>query len=162
MSAAYNFTRSGAGDYSIEPLNLFTYVDGDGALKDLYATVEGVAEVKLSGILAVSRRGDDPVPLPPTPKVPKFQDCTVAQEVALTALALEAEEWVASAIEHLEFNSFSLRYHRWFGLKQSDRWKSVLKHYAEIFASSIPQYNYICTVRHPTWAAWSCACIFQS
>ena len=56
VSAAYDFTRSGTREYSIEPSNLFTYIDADGTPKDLYATVGDIAKVKLSGNLGVSGR----------------------------------------------------------------------------------------------------------
>ena len=51
---AYDFTHFGVGNYSIEPSNFFAYVGGDGTPKDLYATVEGVAKIRLFGDLAVS------------------------------------------------------------------------------------------------------------
>jgi len=54
VSAAYGFTRSGAGHYSIKPSNVFVYVGDDRTPKGLYAIVEVVIEVKLSGNLAVA------------------------------------------------------------------------------------------------------------
>jgi len=77
VSATYNFTRSGAGHYSIEPSNLLTYVDADGTPKDIRATVEDVAKVKLSGNLAVSRAHDKRI---------SYASCSYVEQVlAMTA-----------------------------------------------------------------------------
>ena len=155
MSTAYNFTRSGAGDYSIEPSNLFTYVDGDGALKDLYATVEDIAEVKLSGILAVSRHVYDKC------NSPRFQDCSWDEERDITSAAIKADTYAEESYNYLEHIwSDSVRYFRWFGWFAEHRWKILLEHFRKIKDGPTVNFIYICTDEEPTWYAWVCACIF--
>ena len=39
VSAAYDFTRSGAGEYYIEPSDVFIYVDADGTPQQFHAIV---------------------------------------------------------------------------------------------------------------------------
>ena len=127
MSAAYNFIRTGAGGYSIEPSNFFTYVDGDGTLKNLYVIFEDVAKVELSGDLAVSRRdydkrGDSP-----------FEGCTVDEMLILIDAAFYSEIYVKEAYDYIKPLSGSTpRYRRWLGEYTGPR-----KEIAEDFFSSI-------------------------
>ena len=55
VSAAYDFTRSGAGEYYIEPSDVFIYVDADGTPQQFHAIVRDAVKVRLSGNLSVSR-----------------------------------------------------------------------------------------------------------
>jgi len=108
VSAAYNFTISGAGNYSIEPSSLFTYVDPDGTLKVLHATVEDIAEVRLSGNLIVSRAFDRRA----------LRDCTFSQRVAIVAAYAEAVIRIHNAIDFLTAMSLinpPPRWTTWFG-----------------------------------------------
>ena len=93
VSAAYNFTRSGGGGFSIKPSTRFTYVDGDGTLKDLYATVGDVARVKLSGDLDIS---------PPISYTRgRFLGCSADEVTALITSTLDAGVIVQRAIQYL-------------------------------------------------------------
>ena len=155
MATAYNFTRSGAGDYSIEPSNLFTYVDGDGALKDLYATVEDVAKVKLSGILAVSRHVYD------KRNLPRFQHCSWDEARDITSAAMGADDYAEDSYNHIErLWTGSVRYLTWFGFLTEPRRATALDHFRKIRGRPTVNFTYVCTDRDPTWFAWVCACIF--
>ena len=59
VPSTYSFAQSEAGDDSIEPSNLFAYIDADETPKDLHATVEGIAKAKHSHNLAASRNPHD-------------------------------------------------------------------------------------------------------
>ena len=112
VSAAYNFSLSGAGNYSIKPSSLFTYIDHvDGTPKDLHATVEDIPEVRLSGNLIVSRvlnRRDG-----------ERQGCTPLQSFNLDLAIGEADVLIEDAILFLgtRMNSPSPppRWTTWFG-----------------------------------------------
>ena len=109
VSTAYNFARSGAGNYSIEPSNLFTYVDVGGTLKDLYATVGDIAEVRLSGNLAVSRALD---------KRGTMINCTLYQQLDIYLAALKAQIYARNAycfLDSIDEKNPPPRYTRWFG-----------------------------------------------
>lgn len=56
VSTAYDFTRSGAGSYSIAAAaNRFYYVDGTGTPAELFATLSDAHVTDVSGKLAVAR-----------------------------------------------------------------------------------------------------------
>jgi peptidyl-Lys metalloendopeptidase len=109
VSAAYDFTRSGAGMYSIEPSSLFTYVDGNGITRDFNATVEDVAEVELFGNLAVSRAHDKRI----------FLNCDQFQAYSIRKAIEHARGLVVKAHNYLRgINANTLdtrRYNTWFG-----------------------------------------------
>ena len=93
MSAAYDFTQPGAGDYSIELFNLFTYVDAGGPPKNLHATVEDVAGVRLSHSLVPSRVYN---------KRADYHGCTVDHMLVLAAAAVGAQGYADEAYTYLK------------------------------------------------------------
>jgi len=153
VSAAYNFTRSGAGDYSIGPSTLFTYVDADGTTKDLDATVEGVAEVKLSGNLAVSRGHD---------KRADFNSCSSTQQTQLTDAADGAQMYAFNAYGYISgLKSGTPRYTTWFGEYNSTRKNTVQSHYQLINGGQYSSFTYDCSCTEKDTFAFVCAYIFQ-
>ena len=126
--AADRFTQSGTGDYPIEPPNPFTYVDADDTPKDLYATAEGIAKVKLPGSLAVPRSIHDKRVL----LGPKIQECAKSDKVDIRAAIREAEEDLASAyssVRNLKLGDAGLDtdlFERWFGT-YTDGGRSTVK-----------------------------------
>lgn len=85
MAAAYNFTGTGEGIYTIEPSNLFTYVDAAGDLVDIRAANE-FSEVDLSGVLSTSR----------LEKRVTFSGCSASQQTQIIAAANAANTLVSS------------------------------------------------------------------
>ena len=71
MADAYDFSKSGAGEHSVEASNLLTYVDDDGTPKNFYATVGTIPKVKLSSVPPISRIHD---------KRAGFHSCTSDQQ----------------------------------------------------------------------------------
>ena len=114
VSATYNFTLSGTGNYSIEPSSHFTYLDVNGTLKDLHATVEDIAEVRLSGNLIVSRAFDRRA----------LRDCT---SIDLIYFAHAIEEARARITDAIAFISQMIdtggdpppRWKTWFGPRRA-------------------------------------------
>ena len=154
MSAAYNFTRSGGGGYSIKPSNRFTYVDGDGTLKDLYATVGDVARVKLSGDLDIS---------PPISYTRgRFLGCSADEVTALITSTLDAGVIVQRAIQYLAGLTVGTpRYTVWFGVYVFDRKEAVRALYARIDACKMRTFTFVCTCRDPRYVGFVCECILQ-
>jgi hypothetical protein len=102
-----------AGDYSIRPSNLFTYVDTDGTPKNLYATVEDVGTIKLSGNLAVSRVHD---------KRANFDSCSQNQQLTLAAAAATAKSLAFNAYAYLlGISSTTYWYGLWYGRYDASR-----------------------------------------
>lgn len=156
VSTAYNFTRSGAGDYTIEPSNLFTYVDADSILKDLYATVEGVAEVTLSGNLAVPRSRD---------KRASFTGCSPENQSDLDIAASNAQKYATVAFEYLK-PIWGLtgppRYTTWFGTYTPHRKDIAQYHFGKIRNNQFSSFTYHCTCTDPSIFSYVRAYIFQS
>jgi peptidyl-Lys metalloendopeptidase len=136
VSAAYDFTRSGAGDYSIESSNLFAYVDADGTSKNWYATVEDVAAVKLSGVLAVSRVHG---------KRATFDSCTLAMESRLNASAASAQHLAANPYHSVSSpSSGPNRYTLWFGAHDASRIGTVQNYFELISSHDFSSFTYDC------------------
>jgi len=154
VPGAYNFTKSGSGDYSIEPSNLFTYVDADGTPKDLYATVEDAIEVKLSGNLAVSRPHD---------KRASFVSCSATRQSQINAAASSAQGLANNAHSYLQsISSGTRRYTTWFGAYTASRKSTVQSHFRLINSRQFSGFTYDCTCTDSGIYAYVCTYILQS
>ena len=123
VSPAYEFSYSGVGDYSIEPSNFFAYVDGDGTPKDLCATVEGIAKLRLSGDLAVSPHIHDK-------RQGSFLGCEKRERAVLRARRDSAHTAIVNAYGYTRLIPWDLttaRLFTWFG-DYSHRRRLVVEH----------------------------------
>ena len=157
VSAAYNFTRCGAGGYFIKPSNLFTYVDAGGAPKNLRATIEDVAEVKLSGNLAVSRvhhKRDGA----------KFSQCSDSQQTQINTAVPNAQAYASNAFGYLAAaTQGTARYTTWFGVYSTPRRDIVQSHFSSIKTNQFSSYTYNCNcVFTGGYFGYVCAYILQS
>ena len=157
VSAAYNFTLSGAGNYSIKPSSLFTYIDVNGTLKDLHATVEDVAEVTLSGNLIVSRALDR--------RDLTILDCTDMQTLGLRDALRGASRVLKGTIAFLtSMNKETLpfRWTTWFGYTDECRMEYVRRVYYSVGANLL-KFTYQCSpCENYPYITHVCAYIFQS
>ena len=154
VSAAYNFTKSGSGDYSIEPSSQFTYADADGTIKDLYAIVGDVAKVKLSGNLAVSRVHD---------KRATFVSCSAPRQTQLNTAAASAQTYANAAYTYIRgISSGTNRYKTWFGTYTASRKNTVQNHFQLISSRQFSSFTYDCSCTSPGIYAYVCAYILQS
>ena len=154
VSSAYNFTLSGPGQYSIEPSNLFTYVDADGTLKDLHATVVDVAEVNLSGTLAVSRVHDQRT---------GFIGCSANRQSQIHAAARSAQAYSRNSYRYLAgISRGTRRYTTWFGAYVTARKNTVQNNFRLINSRQFSSFTYDCTCNDRDLYAYVCAYIFQS
>ena len=155
VSAAYDFTQSGPGYYSIEPSNLFTYLDADGTLKNLYATVEDVAEVGLSGTLAIPRVRSKRVP---------FINCSLDKQSTISTAAASAQAYASEAYSYLRgISGGTPRYTEWFGLYTPPRKSIVENHFQLISSRSFSSFTYDCAppkCKNPGVSAYVCPYIF--
>ena len=137
MTKAYDFTKSGTGEYSVEPSNLFTIVDADGTLKDIYATVWNTAKVKLSGDLPVPRVHD---------KRTTFGSCSSKQQSQLEAAVDKADNYAAIAYNYIaDISSGTTRYTTWFGEYDGVRKNTIDQHFESIDAKGFSELTYDCT-----------------
>ena len=117
VPAADSFIQSGGGDHSIKPANHSTYVDADDTPEDLNATVEGIANIKLSGPLAAPRHIHD------KRGGPTFRGCTpveVNDILAAIYTGWKDARRAASGTDKLKMNDnnsneWATKYRRWFG-----------------------------------------------
>lgn len=152
--AAYNFTQSGAGNYSIEPSNLFTYVDADGTPKNFHADLEGTIEVNLSGTLAVSRVHD---------KRASFVSCSSTRKSQLNSAASSAQNYASKAYSYLKSISKSTRrYKTWFGTYTSSRKSTVQSHFRLISSRKYSSFTYDCSCTTSSTYAYVCAYLLRS
>ncbi|KAI0375429.1 peptidyl-Lys metalloendopeptidase [Pilatotrama ljubarskyi] len=140
LSAAYNFTLPGAGKYTVEPSNLFHFVD-----PETNEPVEIRAETEthvaaVSGKLAVVR---------PTPTVTKratYNGCSSSEKTGIDAAAPAAQSYVANALSYLQSHTAaSPRYTTWFGAYTSSRHSTVQSHYSNINSNVFTSFTYDCT-----------------
>ena len=109
VPTTYSFTQSGAGDESIEPPNLSTYIDADDTPKDLQATVEGISKAKHSGNLVVPRH------IRLGSNRPRFQRCSATNVERIEDALRDAHGLVDRAIAEIERGGPQPNFETWFG-----------------------------------------------
>lgn len=139
VSAAYDFTLSGAGDYYIKPQNLFTYADTDGALKNLSANVEGIAKVKLFGDLAAPRRVYDKRDV-------TFHQCgSERHHQTIMNAVWAAKEMANAAYNYLYYlDGPTTRYTTWFGKWDADRKLKVQDIIGRVAFYDVSKFHFDC------------------
>ena len=149
MAKAYDFSKTGAGEYSVKPSNRFTTVDENGNPQDVYATVGDTAKVKLSGDLSSSSAQD------------KWADpasCSPAQVLQLNTSAGDAQLYAKTAFAYISgVSNGTARYTTWFGAYDGIRQSTVKNHFQAINAGNFSKFTYDCTCTTPTIYAYVCA-----
>jgi len=135
LSKAYNLTNTGEGVYTIEPSNLFTYIDASGTPVNIHANNDA-SEVKVSGRLSVSRKE----------KRASFQGCSSSQQTQLNTAATNGQKYAAGASSYINgISSGTSRYTTWFGAYTSTRRNLVASHFTSINSHSFSSYTFDCT-----------------
>ncbi|KAI0673560.1 peptidyl-Lys metalloendopeptidase [Trametes maxima] len=140
LSAAYNFTLPGAGKYTVEPSNLFHFVDPEtNEPSEIRADVEThVAAVK--GKLAVTR------PTPTLVKRAKFNGCSSSRQSSISAALPAVSSYAANAYSYLQSHTAaSPRYTTWFGAYTSSRHSTVQSHFSNIHSNDFTSFTFDCT-----------------
>ena len=149
MTKAYDFTKSGTGEYSVEPSNLFTIVDAGGAPKDVYATVGKSTKVKLSGDLPAPRVHD---------RRATFHSCSSEEQSQLETAAKGAHAYANGAYNHIAgVPGETIRYTTWFGKYDKDRKGVVENHFELIKNDDFSRITYDCTCTDVDTFAYVCA-----
>ena len=135
------------------PLSLFTYVDVHGTPKDLYATVEDVAVVKLTGNLAVPRVNS---------KRATFNSCSPTAQSQLNTAATSAQTLAFNAYAYaMAISSGTYWYTRWFGAYDSSRLNTVRSHFELIVGHDFSTFTYDCSCTRSDWFTYIGPYIFQ-
>jgi peptidyl-Lys metalloendopeptidase len=138
LSAAYNLTSTGEGVYTIEPSNLFTYIDNSDNLVKIYAKNDA-SEVSVSGSLSVSR-------IKRRATFATFNNCTSSEQTQVNTAATNGNTYAANAYTYVSgISSGTTRYTTWFGAYTSSRYSTVVSHYQAISSHSFSDYSYDCT-----------------
>ncbi|KAK0503495.1 peptidyl-Lys metalloendopeptidase [Armillaria luteobubalina] len=139
LGAAYNFTGSGEGSYSIEPASLFYYVDPDTSeLASINADTEKHT-IQISGTLAVARRSN-------LDKRISYNGCNSTMQADIVSAAAAAQTYANSSYDYLSSHTASTtRYVTWFGTYTSARHSTVLSDYSNMLAHPYANYTYDCT-----------------
>ncbi|KAK7688332.1 hypothetical protein QCA50_008704 [Cerrena zonata] len=141
LSAAYNFTSSGEGKYSVEANNLFHIVDSSNNLQDIYADAEAYT-ADVAGQLAVARRSNNSQ----FGKRATFTGCSSSRQTSLNAAATAAHTYAANALSYLQAHtSASTRYTTWFGAYTSARHTTVQSHFSNIAGNDFTSFHFDCT-----------------
>ena len=135
MGKAYDFTRTGAGAYSIDTSSAFSLVTENG-LETIYATTSAL-ETKLSGELIAPELAaaveDRQLARRDLGKRATYPSCTSARTTLLTAGATNAQAYTTESLAYLKnHTSTSTRYVTWFGTWTSARYTTVLGQYQNL------------------------------
>nr|P81054.2 RecName: Full=Peptidyl-Lys metalloendopeptidase; Short=MEP; AltName: Full=GfMEP; Flags: Precursor [Grifola frondosa]BAB82381.1 peptidyl-Lys metalloendopeptidase [Grifola frondosa] len=140
LSAAYNFTSSGAGTYALEALNVFNYIDPEtNEPVEIWADAEAHTTA-VSGKLAVVRA------TPTLTRPVTYNGCSSSEQSALAAAASAAQSYVAESLSYLQTHTAATpRYTTWFGSYISSRHSTVLQHYTDMNSNDFSSYSFDCT-----------------
>ncbi|KAH7099715.1 deuterolysin M35 metalloprotease [Auriculariales sp. MPI-PUGE-AT-0066] len=144
LSSAYDFRRTGAGDYSFETSSsAFTLVTESG-LQTIFAETEA-HEAKLAGELYK--------PIQQVSKRATYTSCTSARQTSIAAAIPGAQSYVANAYAYLvNHTATSTRYTTWFGTWTSARRTTVLTHYSNLNSRAYSGYTYDCSCTDSAYA----------
>ncbi|OBZ68536.1 Peptidyl-Lys metalloendopeptidase [Grifola frondosa] len=140
LSAAYNFTTSGAGTYTIEALNVFNYIDPEtNAPVEIWADAEAHTAA-VSGKLAIVRATST------LTRRATYNGCSSSEQSGLVTAASAAQSYVAGALSYLQTHTAATpRYTTWFGSYTSSRHSTVLQHYTNMNGNDYSSYSFDCT-----------------
>jgi peptidyl-Lys metalloendopeptidase len=138
LSTTYNFTGTGAGDYTFSAKNQFYLVKDDGSLDTIEAKTV-TSKAKVSGRLAVNRAAK-------LDKRASFPSCTSSRQSLIVTAYGSAGTYASNAYSYLQSHtSATTRYTTWFGTYTSSRHSTVQSHYQKISAQSWSSFTYDCS-----------------
>ncbi|KAJ8091723.1 hypothetical protein PM082_020958 [Marasmius tenuissimus] len=153
LSSAYNFTRCGEGEFSVEARNKFHYVDP--TTKKAVA-IEAVSQrykvPSLVGKLAVAR---SPIPKSAIErrsylsKRTGFAGCNDEQVDQVFRALPVVQKYASDALEYLEGSRGTERYTTWFGAMSQARHDTVTAHYRKLSQNDFSNFVYNCACAKP-------------
>ncbi|CAE6455325.1 unnamed protein product [Rhizoctonia solani] len=137
LAGIYNFTRTGTGEYKIEALDTFDYVDEAGRLSSLKAVAEP-SVFELTDHLVPSRPSNSRSRmLRLRQSGPQFNKCNESQKADITQAITDADTYITEVQLYLGTHSAeSDRYSTWFGSPNASRFDTVKKHFKSIQGES--------------------------
>ncbi|KAG8731474.1 hypothetical protein FRC11_004038 [Ceratobasidium sp. 423] len=146
LSKAFDFTRTGAGEYKITALDTFSYVDPSGQLAHLKATADStVLKLKEVPIPKGDFRPRSSSSWIRQVTSPKFEGCSESQRRDITAAIPIAEEYATQAAAYLRgISTGTPRYVTWFGVFNSGR-SSIVKSHFEAIRGKSSRTTYDCS-----------------
>ena len=154
MTKAYDFTKSGTGEYSVHPSNRFTIIDADGTPKDIYATVGKTAKIKLSGNLPAPRVHN---------KRATYDSCSSDEQLQLDTAAEDAQTYANETYSYIaDISNSTTRYTTWFGEYDESRKDIVENHFELINGNDFSNFTYDCNCTDVDTFAYVCEYTCQS
>jgi peptidyl-Lys metalloendopeptidase len=139
VSAAYNFTNSGAGRYSFEPDTLFNIVNADGSIAPMHADLADAHVAHVDGVLAVPRGHA-------LRRRATYNGCSSSEQTSLKSAASAGNSYASGAASYASAHTASTtRFTTWFGTYTSSRHSTVLSHYTKISSHDMTAYQFDCT-----------------
>nr|VWO97136.1 Uncharacterized protein [Ganoderma boninense] len=143
ISAAYNFTSTGYGTYTIEPSDLLHAVGSNNEISEIHADVEPFAATIAAGKLVVAR------PSHPTggslAKRATFTNCTASQQTQVNTAASGAQNYASTSLTYLRTTTNTTRFRTWFGSYDGDRHDTVTDHFSRMNANNFANFQYDCS-----------------
>ncbi|CAE6405943.1 unnamed protein product [Rhizoctonia solani] len=137
LAGIYNFTRTGAGEYKIEALDTFDYVDEAGRLSSLKAVAEPSVFELADHLVPSGASGSRSRMLISRHSGPQFNKCNDSQKKDITQAITDAEAYITEVQLYLGTqNAESDRYSTWFGGANASRFDTVRKHFSKIQGES--------------------------
>ncbi|KAH6906780.1 deuterolysin M35 metalloprotease, partial [Coprinopsis sp. MPI-PUGE-AT-0042] len=142
LGHAYDFTKPGAGQYTIGARNSFMVVNADDSIEFVDATVGRKHNSRIAGKLRVARPGVDDA----LDKRATFVSCSSTRQSQLNTAASSAQSYAASALSYANsISSGTTRYRTWFGTYSSANLNTVRSHFSLISSRQFSSFTYDCT-----------------
>ncbi|CAE6460992.1 unnamed protein product [Rhizoctonia solani] len=137
LAGVYNFTRTGTGQYKIEALDTFDYVDEAGRLASLKAVAEP-SVFELTGHLVPSEKsGSGSRLLRSRQSGLRFNKCSQSQQNDIAQAITDAEAYITEVQLYFgTHNAETERYSTWFGQFDTAHFGKVKDHFGKIQGKS--------------------------
>ncbi|KAJ1299961.1 hypothetical protein OPQ81_002628 [Rhizoctonia solani] len=149
LAGVYNFTRTGAGDYRIEALDTFEYIDATGKLASLKAVTESSTFTLTENLIPSGTSRSRSRMVGTRQSGLRFNHCDESQKKEITEAAASAETSITEVLSWFNTHpTVTPRYKSWFGEYESARFNQVKEHFGKIQGKS-PQTAYDCSCNMP-------------
>ncbi|KAH8798715.1 hypothetical protein DL96DRAFT_879904 [Flagelloscypha sp. PMI_526] len=140
LSQSYNFTSSGAGDYTITLKPEFKIVDPDGSTThSLTATIESTLQTRIENTLVIS-----PAQSLSTSKRATMPWCDDSKKAAINTAIYMADKLAKKAYVNVYNGEETKLYESWFGKLTPEREAIVLSNFYNIQSSDWNSFSYAC------------------
>jgi peptidyl-Lys metalloendopeptidase len=139
---AYDFTKPGAGKYTIGARNSFMVVNSDDSVDFIEASVGKKSHSRVAGKLRAARPGVDDA----LDKRATYVSCSSTRQSQLVTAASSAQSYAAGALSYANsISSGTTRYTTWFGAYSSSNLNTVRSHFSLISSRQFSSFTYDCT-----------------